>query len=135
MASGVSNGSDVNTFPCANMATPEADAGDQSIATSLLPTGIVRPHMPPLPDASLPLIELALRLVFSESGGSSRRRLAASCDWQLQSELKVEAEMEVDLDGYYPRTPLRSIAQLGRISCQEGPEELAYAAYSDCVQR
>jgi hypothetical protein len=78
MASGVSNGSDVNTFPCANMATTEADAGDQSIATSLLPTGIVRPHMPLHPDASLPLIELALRRVFSESGGSSGRRLAAS---------------------------------------------------------
>jgi hypothetical protein len=57
---------------------PEADAGDQSIATSLLPTGIVRPHMPLHPDASLPLIELALHLVSSESGGSSRRRLAAS---------------------------------------------------------
>jgi hypothetical protein len=59
----------------------------------------------------------------------------ADGDWQLQSELKVEAEMEVNLDGYYPRTPLRSIAQLGRISCQEDPEQLAYAAYSECLQR
>jgi hypothetical protein len=59
----------------------------------------------------------------------------ADGNWQLQSELQVEAERGVDLDGYYPRTPLRSIAQLGRISCQEGHEELAYAAYSECVQR
>jgi hypothetical protein len=43
--------------------------------------------------------------------------------------------MEVDLDGYYPRTPLRSIAQLGRISRQEGSEQLAYAAYAEGVQR
>jgi len=117
---------------------PEVDAGDQSIATSLLPTGIVRPHMPLHPDASLPLIELALLCHSSSwrSASSFPSRVGpADGDWQLQSELKVEAEMEVDLDGYYPRIPLRSIAQLGRISCQEGPEQLAYAAYSECVQR